>query len=256
MGTVIANRKQADDAIRIADVDLIIPALNEEARIGATVEALHQVAKDASLDVRFIVVDNGCVDTTADVVDRTAASEVPVELISCQTRGKGAAVRAGVRKSTAPVVGYCDADQSTPPTALLEGMGLLAAGFDVVIGSRKCVGAAYEVRQPAIRRAGSFAFHALASRMTGPVSDTQCGFKLFEGAAARSVFAATSLDGFAFDVELLARVRRAGLRTVELPVRWTDAQGSTFRPLTDGVRSFRELMVVHRALRATSFAGA
>ena len=256
MGVVTASRKHSVGALPVADLDLVIPALNEEARIGATVDELHRVATDASLAVRFIVVDNGCVDSTADVVDRSAAADIPVELISCQTRGKGAAIRAGVRSSTAAFVGYCDADQSTPPGALLEGLDLLAAGWEVVLGYRKCAGADYVVRQPPLRRAGSFAFHAMATRLTGPVSDTQCGFKLFHAEAARSLFEATSLDGFAFDVELLARVRRAGLQAIELPVKWTHSDGSTFRPFADGLRSFQELLAVHRSLRAIPAAGA
>jgi len=256
MGVVTASRNHAISADRTAGLDLVIPALNEEARLGATVEELHRVADDAGLDVRFIVVDNGCVDSTADVVDRSAAADIPVELISCQTRGKGAAIRAGIRHSDAAFVGYCDADQSTPPGALLEGVDLLAAGWEVVIGSRKCAGAGYVVRQPALRRAGSFAFHTAATRLTGPVSDTQCGFKLFHADRARDLFEATSLDGFAFDVELLARVQRAGLQAIELPVKWTHSDGSTFRPLKDGIRSFRELLAVHRSLKAAPAAGA
>ena len=256
MGTITARRRRPDGVLPVADIDLIIPALNEEARIGATVDALHRVAQDGSLEVRFIVVDNGCVDATADVIDRSAASDVPVELISCQTRGKGAAIRAGVRRSTAAYVGFCDADQSTPARTLLEGFDLLASGWEVVIGSRKCAGADYVVKQSALRRAGSFAFHSMATRLTGPVSDTQCGFKLFSAGAADAVFEATTLNGFAFDVELLARVRQAGLRTIELPVRWADSEGSTFRPVADGIRSFQELVAVHRTLRGTPLVGA
>jgi hypothetical protein len=68
---------------------------------------------------------------------------------------------------------------------------------------------------------------------------------------AHELFGASSLDGFGFDVEILARARRAGHRTIELPVWWEDSAGSTFRPVADGVRSFRELRAVHRSLRTT-----
>ena len=232
----------------VFDCDLVIPALDEEARIGDTISSLHEATTMASLHVRFIVVDNGCVDGTAEVVDALGRFEVPVELISCQTRGKGAAVRAGIRRSTSAFVGYCDADRSTPPSSVEHGLELLRSGWEVVVGSRKCAGAGYTKPQSTSRRIGSFAFHALATRITGPVSDTQCGFKLFTAPVARNLFEACTLNGFAFDVELLARARHANVRMIELPIMWSDSEGSTFRPVTDGIRSFGELRAAHRSL--------
>ena len=234
------------------DCDLVIPALDEEARIGDTIASLHEATTAASLHVRYIVVDNGCVDETAEVVDAVSRLGVPVELISCQTRGKGAAVRAGIRRSTSAFVGYCDADRSTPPSSVERGLELLRSGWEAVIGSRRCAGAGYTKPPPASRRIGSFAFHALATRITGPVSDTQCGFKLFTAPVARALFEACTLNGFAFDVELLARARHANVRMIELPIRWSDSEGSTFRPVADGLRSFGELRAAHRSLSDTT----
>lgn len=244
-----AQRGHVEAVRHVADIDLVIPAFNEEARIGETIATLHEVTSAASLDVRYIVVDNGCVDGTAEIVDRLDQSGVPVELISCQTAGKGAAVRAGILHASAPFVGFCDADRSTPPESVQQGLALLRAGWEVVIGSRRCTGAGYEVTQSVSRRLGSFAFHAMASRLTGPITDTQCGFKLFSIAAAQRLFSDTSLNGFAFDVEILARAQSSGYRMIEMPIRWTDAEGSTFRPVADGIRAFAELRAVRRALR-------
>jgi dolichyl-phosphate beta-glucosyltransferase len=239
-------------------LDLVVPALNEEGRIGATVAAiLRDVDRSAwPMEVRLLVVDNGSVDATAEVVDLASGTGRPIEVISCQTRGKGAAVRAGVTWSTAPYVGYCDADLSTPPASIGQGIHLLAAGWDVVVGSRRCVGASYVVPQTALRRAGSAAFRAAAHRLVPAATDTQCGFKLFRADVAKALFAAAELDGFAFDVEVLARARRhADVSMIELPVQWTDADGSSFRPISDGIRSFRELRDVQRALRAPAAVG-
>ena len=239
-------------------LDLVVPALNEEARIGATIEAVadHSRTDAWPMAVRLVVVDNGSVDATSEAVDAARRAGVEVRVIGCQTRGKGAAVRAGVLFSTAPWVGYCDADLSTPPSAIGQGLRLLEAGWDVVIGSRRCLGAGYVVRQPALRRAGSAAFHAMASRLVPAATDTQCGFKLFRTPVAQELFAAAVLDGFAFDVELLARARRlVELSMIELPISWTDQEGSTFRPLTDGLRSFNELREVRRALKGQGRTG-
>jgi hypothetical protein len=254
MGILPAQESYTSNIVSTFDCDLVIPALNEEARLGDTIASLHEAATAASLNVRYIVVDNGCVDATADIVEIVRALDVPIEFISCQTRGKGAAVRAGIRHSAARFVGYCDADRSTPASSVEHGLALLQSGWEVVVGSRRCAGAGYTNAQPASRRIGSFAFHAVATKLTGPMSDTQCGFKLFTTPVAKALFDATRINGFAFDVELLALARRADLRMIELPIKWSDSEGSTFRPLTDGLRSFSELRAAHRSLNAATAA--
>ncbi|WP_432486931.1 dolichyl-phosphate beta-glucosyltransferase [Kineococcus sp. SYSU DK018] len=234
------------------DLDLVIPAYNEEHRISPTIEAIVAEVSTSPYSVRLLVVDNGSIDATADVVGRLSARHHCVHLISCQQQGKGAAVRAGVAHADAPFVGYVDADQSTPPEAVLTGLAILRSGWDVVIGSRRAFGARYVVPQPLVRRLGSKAFNLAATTITGRVSDTQCGMKLFRTEAAKRLFALGSLNGFAFDVEVIARAKRAGLRAMELPVAWVDSEGSSFHPLRDGVRAFGELYAAHKVLRAAS----
>ncbi|MGD0391440.1 MAG: glycosyltransferase [Acidimicrobiales bacterium] len=230
------------------ELDLVIPALNEERRIGTTIDAVIQKALESELSLRILVVDNGCVDATAEVASRQLSSDVPVEVISCRTRGKGAAVRAGISRATAPYVGYYDADQSTPPSAIKAGVDLLRSGWEVVIGSRRCTGAEYSVPQGGLRQLGSFAFRKMASELCGPVTDTQCGFKLFHSQVAKELFASTTLTGFAFDVEVVAQARRYKHQMIELPIRWSDSPDSSFRPLVDGLRSFRELREIRSSL--------
>jgi dolichyl-phosphate beta-glucosyltransferase len=233
-----------------AELDLVIPAFDEEGRIGATLTAISQRAAESRLSLNIVVVDNGCVDGTAEVVNRARDAGLPVEIISCRTRGKGAAVRAGIEHTTAPFVGYCDADLSTPPSAVSSGIDLLRSGWEVVIGSRRCTGAGYSVKQGNMRRMGSFAFRKMASDLSGPITDTQCGFKLFHAKVGKDLFASSSLTGFAFDVEVLARAQRRNLKMIELPVQWSDSPGSSFRPVKDGIRSFRDLREVRRTIGA------
>ncbi|MGA3148099.1 MAG: glycosyltransferase [Acidimicrobiales bacterium] len=243
----------ADIVATEIELDLVIPALNEERRIGATIAAVIQKALESDLRLRILVVDNGCVDATAEVASGHLNSHVPVEVISCRTRGKGAAVRAGIYRSTAMYVGYCDADQSTPPSAIQMGVDLLRSGWEVVIGSRRCTGAGYSVPQGSLRQLGGFAFRRLASELCGPVTDTQCGFKLFHSKVAKDLFACTTLTGFAFDVEVVAQARQRKLQMIELPIQWSDSPDSSFRPLVDGLRSFRELREVRGALARSRF---
>lgn len=229
------------------ELDLVIPALNEDERIGTTLTAISEEALDSNLALRILVVDNGCVDATAEVVAMARSSSIPVETISCRVRGKGAAVRTGIEQSTAPFVGFCDADLSTPASAVVAGVGLLRLGWEVVIGSRRCTGARYSVPQGKFRQLGSFAFQRMASKVCGPITDTQCGFKMFHSGVAKELFSSTTPTGFAFDVAILAEARRRNHRMIELPVQWSDSPKSSFRPLIDGMHSFRQLRDVRRS---------
>jgi hypothetical protein len=89
----------------------------------------------------------------------------------------------------------------------------------------------------------------LAATVVPEISETQCGFKFFDGVLARTIAAELVATGFAFDVELLARARRR-VELLEIPVEWTDVEGSTFSPLRDGARAFRELSQIRRRVRA------
>ena len=100
-------------------------------------------------------------------------------------------------------------------------------------------GASFVVPQPLRRRAGGDVFRLLTRKLVPGVADTQCGFKFFRREVVQTAIARVRTTGFAFDVELLAQVQRAGGKIVELPVAWTDAAGSTFHPIRDGLASFR-----------------
>lgn len=243
-------------AIRPRELEILIPAYNEERRLSDTLVALARHLRRRGIDGALRVVDNGSSDRTTDVVDRAAAAGIPVTVTGCSRRGKGAAVARGMMTSTARWVGFCDADLATPAEAVDDALDRLRAGHQVVIGSRRCAGARMQLRQPLVRRVGGAGFRLLTRRYSGPVADTQCGFKFFEAAAARAVFADIRLSGFAFDLEVVARARRLGLDMVEIPVAWTDQQGSTFRPVADGRKVVRELWRLHREIPVPELAGA
>jgi dolichyl-phosphate beta-glucosyltransferase len=233
------------------DLEIVIPALNEERRIGSTVEALVAYLVRQRYRSALVVVDNGSLDRTADVVaEMEAASPVPIHLINCSRRGKGAAVRYGILTSRALYVGFCDADLATPIETLERVWPLLEQGVQVVIGSRYCEGAAVLSSQTHERQLGGTLFRALADSLLPEVADTQCGFKFFEGVAVRELLARCTVDGFAFDLELLVAARAAGLRVHELPVAWSDRPGSTFRPVRDGLRSMADLLFLARRRHA------
>ncbi len=227
----------------VRDLEVVIPAYNEVRRLPTTVAAVQAHLARLELDTAIVVVDNGSVDRTVDLIEHLVQGVVPVYVLGCDEQGKGAAVRRGVLTSRAAVVGFQDADLSTPLEALGPVLEALADGADVAIAVRRGAGAV-SGRRAMARRAGSFVFSAMAGSLTG-TGDSQCGFKFFRKVAADAVFSRARLDGFAFDVEILSIARALGLRVDEVPVIWEDAAGSTFRPFHDGVASFFDLMRVH-----------
>lgn len=233
------------------DLEIVVPVFNEERRLGATLRALTAHTASLPLSVRITVVDNGSVDRTAEVVDEVAGrspANTAVRLIGCARQGKGAAVRRGLLASTARWRGFCDADLSTPPGALSDVIAHLEQGRPVVIGSRRVPGAGYVVPQPLVRRLGSNTFRMMTRPLVGGVADTQCGFKFFSAQAAERIFRRVTANGFAFDVEVLAVATRLGMPVVEVPVRWTDQEGSSFHVWTHGRRVVSEVRAVHASL--------
>ncbi|RSS56867.1 glycosyltransferase [Streptomyces sp. WAC01280] len=229
------------------ELELLIPAFNEQRRLPSTVAATVDYLSGQPWSSAVVVVDNNSADGTLDVLARFADSPVPVHAIGCSDQGKGAAVRRGIETSSARFIGFADADNATPVDTLDRIMRLLRAGHGAVIASRHMPGAQLDVEQSALRRGGGLLFRSLAHLSLPGVADTQCGFKFFPGPLARAIAPRCRIDGFAFDVELLAQVVRAGRDVVEVPVVWHDVPGSTFSARRDGLRSMADLLRISLA---------
>ncbi|MFJ3903918.1 glycosyltransferase [Streptomyces sp. NPDC090025] len=236
------------------ELELIIPAFNERRRLPGTVAATLRFLADRPWSSAVVVVDNNSVDGTLDALDAFTADgpagpagRVGFQVIGCGDRGKGAAVRRGIETSAARFIGFADADNATPVETLDRVMRLLRAGHGAVIASRHAPGAHLAVEQGTLRRGGGALFRSLARLTLPEIADTQCGFKFFPGTLARSIVRDCHVDGFAFDVELLAQVVKAGRDVVEVPVEWTDRAGSTFSARRDGLRSMADLLRISLA---------
>jgi dolichyl-phosphate beta-glucosyltransferase len=230
-------------------LSFIIPAYNEAARLGSTLEQVlnYLVAQPYSSEV--IVVNDGSTDDTVQVIEAFFASHaahIHTRLIGYSpNRGKGYAVRQGLLAATGSVALFSDADLSTPITDLPKLLTPILAGeFDVVFGSRALDRNLIGVHQPWLREQSGRAFNLIMRLATGlPYSDTQCGFKAFRLDVCRPIVEGAILDRFGFDVELLYLAHRAGLRLREQPVHWNDAAGSKVGFLSglDGFRELRQL---------------
>jgi dolichyl-phosphate beta-glucosyltransferase len=228
-------------------LELLVPARDEARRLPHTLIRVIRYLEGQPYQASVVVVDNGSVDRTVDLVKAMHSPRVLLQVIGTAQPGKGAAVRWGILTSSARFVGYLDADLATPIETLDLVMPLLEAGCRAVAGSRRVGGAALAEREPGQRLLGGILFKAITRRVLPAVADSQCGFKVFDGDVARAAAARLEVDGFAFDVELLRSLAESGVRVTEVPVVWSHQPGSTLHALRDGVRAAADVVrLAHR----------
>ncbi len=230
---------------------VVLPAYREADRIGDTVIRVRTELGErlgGTLDaLQIVVVDDGSDDDTSGAAAAAGADTVVrLEVNS----GKGAAVRAGVAAATGSTIAFTDADLAYSPAQIADLMTLVEDGYDMVVGSRRHTDTRTLVAAGRIREAGgrlvNLATHAL---LLGQYHDTQCGLKAFRADAARALFDASRLDGFAFDVELFHLAERWRLPLAEVPVEVEYSDRSTVSVLSDGLRLVADLIRVRQAAR-------
>jgi len=252
------------------DLSVIIPAYNEAQRLRPTLERTRAFldrlgggphAKRAMVSYEILVVDDGSTDGTADLALALAATIPALRVIrSSPNRGKGAAVRIGMLEARGRVRVMCDADGSTPPEeiprllAAMEGGAAGSGAAPIAIGSRYDDGARVAAAQPLYRRLWSRLCNQVIQRSLVPgIRDTQCGFKAFTASAAQDLFARGRIDGWAFDLEILALARRRGYAIAEVAVAWADDKRSRVSPWRDMVKVVREAVAIRRNLRSGAY---
>ena len=223
----------------------MIPAYNEAAVIGATLEAVDAYARAKGVGYEIVVVDDGSTDRTREVVGAVAAQRSAVRLLAAPHGGKGAAVRAGMLDARGTWILFMDADHATRIEQFDRFEPMLRDGAAVVIGSRRIPGAAIRRHQPRLRETLGRGFTRLSNLIVGvDVPDFTCGFKCFEQAAARRIFALQRLTGWGFDAEILFIAQRLGYRIAQVPVTWADAGATRVRLGRDVLGSLRELLTI------------
>jgi dolichyl-phosphate beta-glucosyltransferase len=235
-------------------LSVVVPAFNEEERLPATLARIRGYLEERAIASEIIVVDDGSSDRTA----RAAAEALrgrPNDLVLrlAKNRGKGRAVREGVLASKGRFVLYTDADLSTPIGDIEKFFPVMEGGADVVIGSRAHPQAEIQVHQNPLREFLGKTFNVFVRALIlQGFRDTQCGFKLFRGDAAREVFRLVRTDGFSFDVEALFIARRLGFRVAEVPVVWCDSRPSKVRLVGSSLRMLGDLLRIRPRHRRTA----
>lgn len=227
---------------------MVIPAYNEESRLGPTLDAICSHLALQSYDWQVLVVSDGSKDRTQEIVRARTASDPRVSLDDSQpNRGKGYVVRRGILKVDAEWILFSDADLATPIEELDKLLARRGDG-EVIIGSRPLKESSLEVRQPLWREWGGRVFNKFI-QIVGVygIKDTQCGFKLFSQKAARDIFGRAKLDGWGFDFETMMVARDLGYPIIEVGVRWRHMEGSKFEPMKEAPKMLKQLFVLRMA---------
>jgi dolichyl-phosphate beta-glucosyltransferase len=226
-------------------LSVILPAFNEEKKIEADLQAALDYFRAQPYSFEVIAVDDGSSDGTASklTVWQERTPEAVRAICYRPNRGKGHAVRTGMLAARGRHRMFADAGLCVPFTETSKGLAALERGYDVAIGSRKLAASRILAAQPAYRQWGSRVFGAAVRGLMGlsEITDTQCGFKFYTGAAAERLFGASRIDGFMFDAEILIQARRLGLRVYEFPVEWRADPDSRYRPFSGSLRNLAEL---------------
>mgnify|MGYP006095644285 FL=1 len=237
-----ANRPTPPGQYRLS---VVIPAYREADRIGQTIERVRNELGTKVESLEIIVVDDGSGDHTPQ-----AAASANQVIVLEKNLGKGGALRAGVAAAQGRTIAFTDADLAYAPTQIVDLLTQIENGHDWVVGSRQHTETRTVVQTGWMRQAGgrlvNLATHVL---LLGQYRDTQCGLKAFRSDVAQALFASSTLNGFAFDIELFHLAERWRLSLAEVPVEVEHSERTTVRAARDGLRLVRDIALVRRQAR-------
>ncbi|MDF3130620.1 glycosyltransferase family 2 protein [Kiritimatiellaeota bacterium B1221] len=208
------------------DLSILIPAYNEAERIRSTLDSYGNAVEN--LNAEILVIVNGSNDQTESLIrEEYLPRYSKIRLVVIPEKvGKGGALMRGISESSGKKIAFTDADGSTPPEALWA----LVAKLDrpgIVLGSRWMPDSIIGRKQPLSRRVMSRIFNFYVRLLFGlNVTDTQCGAKVISREVLTAIIPAVGTTQWAFDVEVLFQIRRAGYPLREFPTEWNDVSGS------------------------------
>ncbi|MEO8574488.1 MAG: dolichyl-phosphate beta-glucosyltransferase [Pyrinomonadaceae bacterium] len=233
------------------EISIIIPAFEEEARVGDSIKRIVAFIRGASLRAELILADDGSKDGTSEFAKLAfeTAGDIPTKVVRYeQNRGKGFAVKTGLQAASGNIALFSDADLSTPIEELPKLVDPIRNGeYDLTFGSRAIDRSLIGTHQPWRREQGGKVFNLVVRTLTGmPFWDTQCGFKAFNMTKFRPLLDLMQIDRFGFDVEFLYVAYLNGLRLKEIPVRWNNDERSKVSVIRDSARMFKEVTEIRR----------
>ncbi len=221
-------------------LSLIIPAYNEEQRIGKTLDNYSSYLSSKFKDFEIIIVLNGCKDNTLKVIlDYKNKYPKTINYLNfTDPIGKGPAVIEGFKFANKELIGFVDADMSTPPEAFYD-LILNLKENDGIVASRWTRGSIIPVKQKITRRIVSRVFNIMVRILFNiKISDTQCGCKLFKKQAIKSVIPLLGKTKWAFDIDILYRLNKKGYKIIDIPTYWIDSKNSHLKITKTSIEMF------------------
>ena len=239
------------------DLSIVIPAFKESKKIGADIKAASALLESKHFTGEIIVVDDGSDDGTSEAAKKAGGSlptGISLKVIGYEHhRGKGYAVRTGIKETSGGYVMFVDSGRCVPYGNLLRGLDMLKSGqCDIVHGSRKLRESRIQKPQGWYRQICSRIFHwfvIYVMKIPRTMTDTQCGFKIYRGDIGRKLYSQCISDGFIFDVEVILRARKEGYGIKEFPIEWTCDRDSRLSPARNLWRVLIELIRLRRTKR-------
>ena len=226
-------------------LSIVVPAYNEQSVIGRFIDSVRSELPPYNITWEAIVVDDGSADETVRIVRDAASVDERVHVIAAAHRGKGAAVREGFLAARGEWVLMADADLSMPWNNLQRFLTVASErnAPEIIIGSREAPGAE-RTGETRVRRISGRVFNALVRLFAVPgIRDSQCGYKMLSADAVAALAPHLTIDGFAFDVELLYLARLAGFAIREVGIACHCRQDSRVR-VRAGIMSFLDVLRV------------
>ncbi len=246
-------------------LSIVVPLYNEQNRVSLLKKSLWDFIAQTQLpfsSYEFILVNDGSIDQTAEAltklqkefIDHTKEHKLSLDLniINLSRNfGKGAALKAGVQKSTGQWLLTMDADIATDPLEVMKWHASKRVDFNctntIHIGSREHSESI--VSDKKLRRIMGRVFNLLVQTSSNlSIYDSQCGFKLYPGELGRELFQELYLTGWAHDVEILMRANRQNINIIEQPITWNAIDDSRVNPAIDSVKMSLEILKIRTKL--------
>ncbi|MBT7903010.1 glycosyltransferase family 2 protein [Candidatus Woesearchaeota archaeon] len=225
-------------------ISIVIPAYNEEKRIGNSLKKIIKFCNKNLTDYELIIVNDFSKDNTLEIINKNKNKKTKV-LKNKKNKGKGYTVKRGILNAKYPLVLFSDSDLATPIEEILKMLKYIPK-YDIIIASRNLKKSDVRVKQSWYRQIMGKTFPIIVNMLAVPgIRDTQCGFKLFKTDLAKKIVSKQTINRWAFDVELLFIARKMNLKIKEVPIIWIDKEGSTItNPLRDATKMLKDVIKI------------
>ena len=209
------------------NLSIIIPVLNEAEKISEDITSLSDYLTNNNITGEIIVSDDGSTDGTSEIANETSLTD-NVRLVILKENehyGKGHAVRKGILESKGDIVMFIDSGKTVALDFITIGIDMIRNNeHQIILGSRHLPESIIRKQLVWYRRLVSILFRIVTKLLFPSMwgfSDTQCGFKIYDGIIARDLFSRGRIDGFLFEIEILRLAKEKYISMKEMPIEWT-----------------------------------